>query len=139
MSELDIDHLQTILNLDIHNNLIETNLSLIAKEKNDILQRLNLERDSLKSIHSKLKTYRYIDSLTDLKSGYYIRWINIQDAKLRKGGFFLDVKLLDNGCHVICKTFQNRIIQISLEENVLFQKLSSDERIILKAIELLKK
>ena len=139
MSELDIDHLQTILNLDIHNNLIDTNLSLIAKEKNDILQRLNLERDSLKSIHSKLKTYRYIDSLTDLKSGYYIRWINIHDAKLRKGGFFLDVKLLDNGCHVICKTFQNRIIQISLEENVLFQKLSSDELIILKAIELLKK
>jgi hypothetical protein len=58
---------------------------------------------------------------------------------LKKGGFFLDVKLLDNGCHVICKTFQNKIIQISLEKNILFQKISSDELIILKAIELLKK
>lgn len=139
MPELDTDYLQTILNKDIHNNLIDTNLSLIAKEKNDILQRLNFKRETLKSVHSKLKNYRYIDSLTDLKSGYYIRWINIEDAVLKKGGFFLDVKLLDNGCHVICKTFQNKIIQISLEKNILFQKISSDELIILKAIELLKK
>ena len=139
MSNFDIEHLEKILGKDIHNNLIDTTKIQISKEKNDILQKLNLERNELKSLNQKLKEYRYIDNLTDLKSGYYLRWININDKTLKKGGFFLDVKLLDNGCHVICKTINNRMIQISLEQNILFQKLSTDEKIILKAIELLNK
>jgi hypothetical protein len=32
-----------------------------------------------------------------------------------------------------------KLIQISLEENILFQKISGDEKLILKAIELLNK
>lgn len=139
MSNLDIEKLEEILNKEIHNNLVDTTKSKISKEKNDILQRLNLNRDTLKSLNSKLKEYRYIDNLTDLKPGYYLRWLNINDNILKKGGWFLDVKLLENGCHVICKTFNNKLIQISLEENILFQKISGDEKLILKAIELLNK
>ena len=50
MSNLDIEKLEKILNKDIHNNLVDTTKSKISKEKNDILQRLNLNRDTLKSL-----------------------------------------------------------------------------------------
>ena len=40
-------------------------------------------------------TSEYIDNLTDLKSGYYIRWININDKTLKKGGFFFAVRIFE--------------------------------------------
>tara|TARA_Y100001978_G_C23489099_1_gene335437 strand:- start:102 stop:512 length:411 start_codon:yes stop_codon:yes gene_type:complete len=132
-----MDELESILTNDIHNNLINTTKQQISKEKNDILQKLNLQRDMLKSLNHKLKDYRYIDDLTDLKTGYYLRWYNINNNTLMKGGWFIDIKLLENGCHVICRRFNKQIIQVKLEENILFQKLSNEEKIILKAIELL--
>ena len=134
---LDIQKLLSALDNDDHSNLLNTNSEKIAKDKNDILQQLQFTSDILKSYHKKLKNYRYVDELNDLKYGQYVRWINIKNPesiKLTNGGIFLEIKLLDTGSHMMVKNNMNRIFQIKMDECIIFQKLSEQEMIILSAL-----
>lgn len=136
MTTLNIEKLLLALDNEDHSNLINTSFESIAKDKNDILQNLHLQKDQLKEIHKKLKKYRYIDELNDLKYGQYIRWINLknEDLKLTSGGFFLDLKILNNGTHIVCKNNLNKVFQIKFDECLFFQKISNQEEIILKVL-----
>jgi len=140
MAELDVNNLLKALDNEDHVNLLNTNSSQLAKEKNDILQKLHLPREELKKIHKKLNQYRYVDELSDLKYGQYLRWINISNPEklfLTTGGIFLDLKLLDTGTHIMCKNNMNRIFQIKMDECIVFQKMSNQELIILSALDYL--
>lgn len=136
MGPLNVDNLLKALDNEEHTNLINTSFQQIAKDKNDILQNLHLQKDKLKDFHKKLRHYRYIDELNDLKYGQYIRWINLnnESLKLTSGGIFLDLKLLNNGTHVVCKNNMNRVFQIKFDECIFFQKISNQEEIILKVL-----
>lgn len=136
MDPLNIDNLLKALDNEEHTNLINTSFQQIAKDKNDILQNLHLQKDKLKDFHKKLRHYRYIDELNDLKYGQYIRWINLNNEilKLTSGGIFLDLKLLNNGTHVVCKNNINKVFQIKFDECIFFQKISNQEEIILKVL-----
>lgn len=72
MTDLTNDEQELLAGFDM-------NLSkeIITQSKNDILQRLPLNREELKTFHKKLKGYRYIDNLDDFKIGNYVRWINL--------------------------------------------------------------
>jgi hypothetical protein len=132
---MDIDEILSALENDNHKDLLYTSLENISKDKNDILQQLQLKRENLKTMHSKLKNYRYIEELNHLKYGQYLRWINIKNPDniyLTNGGIFLDLKLLDTGTHVVCKNNIGKIFQFKLDECIVFQKLSDQEQIILK-------
>lgn len=142
MSNLNIAEILNALDNDEHSNLINTSFENIAKDKNDILQQLQLGKDVLKTMHKKLKDYRYIEELNDLKYGQYLRWINIRDPEkiyLTTGGIFLDLKLLDTGTHLVCKNNRNRVFQIKLDECIIFQKLSEQEQIILQVFQYVNK
>ena len=142
MSNLNIAEILNALDNDEHSNLINTSFENIAKDKNDILQQLQLGKANLKTIHKKLKDYRYIEELNDLKYGQYLRWINIRDPEkiyLTTGGIFLDLKLLDTGTHLVCKNNRNRVFQIKLDECIIFQKLSEQEQIILQVFQYVNK
>lgn len=136
MDPLNVDNLLKALDNEEHTNLINTSFQQIAKDKNDILQNLHLQKDKLKDFHKKLRHYRYIDELNDLKYGQYIRWINLNNEilKLTSGGIFLDLKLLNNGTHVVCKNNMNKVFQIKFDECIFFQKISNQEEIILKVL-----
>ena len=136
MGPLNVDNLLKALDNEEHTNLINTSFQQIAKDKNDILQNLHLQKDKLKDFHKKLRHYRYIDELNDLKYGQYIRWINLNNEilKLTSGGIFLDLKLLNNGTHVVCKNNMNKVFQIKFDECIFFQKISNQEEIILKVL-----
>jgi len=142
MSNLNIQEILNALDNDEHANLLNTSFENIAKDKNDILQQLQLGKDKLKELHKKLKDYRYIEELDDLKYGQYLRWINIRNPDnlyLTTGGIFLDLKLLDTGTHIVCKNNRNRVFQIKLDECILFQKLSEQEQIILQVFKYVSK
>ena len=65
-----------------------------------MLQKLQLSRDDLKSLHKKLKDYRYCSDLTDLQSGNYLRWIPLKDPdnlNLTNGAYLCDV-IFGLGC-----------------------------------------
>tara|TARA_Y100000992_G_scaffold300831_1_gene270314 strand:- start:45 stop:461 length:417 start_codon:yes stop_codon:yes gene_type:complete len=135
---MDIDEILSALENDNHKDLLYTSLENISKDKNDILQQLQLKRENLKTMHSKLKNYRYIEELNHLKYGQYLRWINIKNPDniyLTNGGIFLDLKLLDTGTHVVCKNNIGKIFQFKLDECIVFQKLSDQEQIILKVFQ----
>ena len=137
---LNIEELLSALDNDEHSNLLNTSYEKIAKDKNDILQQLQFNSEKLKLYHTKLKDYRYVDELNDLKYGQYLRWINIKNPerlKLTNGGIFLEIKLLDTGTHMMIKNNMNRIYQIKMDECIVFQKLSDQEKIILLALKYL--
>ena len=139
---LDINKLLSALDNEDHSNLLNTDYQKIAKDKNDILQQLQYTPDKLKDLHKKLKYYRYIDELDDLKYGQYVRWINITNPnilKLTNGGFFLEIKMLDTGTHMMIKNNMNRVFQIKMDECVIFQKMSDQENVILSALKYLNK
>jgi len=128
--------------LDNENNTSIMNLSSkkIKALKNDYLQKLQLPREKLKIFHTKLQDYRYVDDLTDIQYGRYIRWINLKNPEninLTNGGLIIDIKIISTGIHVVCKNNMNRRFQIKIDENFIFQKISDQERILISALDYL--
>tara|TARA_B110000444_G_C18851718_1_gene606313 strand:+ start:12347 stop:12778 length:432 start_codon:yes stop_codon:yes gene_type:complete len=139
---MDIELLQTALENDNNLNIINTNIQEIKSQKNDILQQLGLKKNDLKQFNSKLKHYRYIDDIKDLKYGSNIRWIslkNITNIKITNGAVLCDIGVLDKGVSLCLKTYNNKHLTIFLNENLIFQNISAEEQILLKAINYLTK
>ena len=137
-----IDDLLNALENDTNASIMKLTNSKIKQYKNNILQQINLDRDQLKLFHKKLKHYRYCDDFISLQLGYYIRWISLKNPdniKLTNGAIIIDIKILDNGLHIVCKNNMNRIIQIKFDEVIIFQKLSNQEKIILSVLDYLDK
>ena len=142
MSDEYIENVIKSIDNEKNENIMQLTNTKIKEQKNNILQQLQLERSKLKSFHEKLKNYRYVDEISDLQFGYYIRWIPLRDPddiKLTNGGHICDIKILDNGVHIICRNGYNRFMQLNLDENMVFQKLTDQEKIILKTLDYLKK
>jgi hypothetical protein len=65
-----------------------------------------------------------------------VRWIRRSNPeKLVNGGIVVDVKFLGNGTHIVVKNNMHQFIQYKFDECITFQKLSSDELMILMAYE----
>ena len=139
---MDIESLLHALDNDNNEGIIDLNMATIAKNKNDILQKLQLPRNDLVALQKKLKLYRYIDDLKDIRFGSYIRWIplkNPENIKLTNGGIICDIKEVNDDIHIKCKNRMNMIFQTKLSEGIIFQKLSDQEQIILNALKYLEK
>ena len=136
---MDIDKLMHALENDNNAPIASLDLKQIAKDKNDMLQQLHLPKEELKTLHQKLKLYRYVDTMEQLGYGKYIRWINLNNMplKLTNGGILCSIKVVDEIIHVLCRNNVGKIFQVSLAKVLLFQKLSDQEQIILKAMALL--
>jgi len=136
------DFLLKSLDNENNNSIANLNTQKIKSIKNDSLQQLHLPRETLKNYHIKLKDYRYVDDLTDIKDGRYIRWINLSDPSkicLTSGGIIIDIKICEGGIHLVCKNFRNRKFQIKIDECLIFQKLTDQENIILSALDYVNK
>ena len=138
----DKDYLLKSLDNENNSSIGNLNSKLIKSMKNDYLQQLQLSRDKLKEYHKKLKDYRYVDDLSNIQYGRYIRWINLTDPnnlKLTTGGIIIDIKICETGIHLICKNFKNHKFQIRINECFIFQKITEQEKIILFALDYLDK
>tara|TARA_Y100000768_G_C23979931_1_gene685136 strand:+ start:1595 stop:2014 length:420 start_codon:yes stop_codon:yes gene_type:complete len=139
---MDIELLEKALNNNENLSIINTNIQEIKTHKNDILQKLNLKRNDLKNYNKKLLDYKYVDNIKNLHYGSNIRWINLKNLNnisLNMVAILCDIKILENGIALTLKTFNNRFITLYLNENLIFQKLNSEEKIILKALSCLNK
>lgn len=142
MDEDDAEMLLKTLDNENNQSIMKLNKGTIKRVKNDILQKLQLPRDKLKELHNKLKEYRYVDEVDDVNYGSYIRWITLKDPeniKLENGGVICDIKILNDGVHILCKNFRNKMMQIKLDECLMFQKLTNQENIILTVLDYLNK
>lgn len=137
---MDIQNLLHALNNDNNEAVVDLDYATIAKHKNDLLQQLNLPREELISLQKKLKPYRCVNNLEDLRFGSYVRWISLKNPasiKLTNGGIVCDIKEVNGDIHVKCKNKMNMLFQVKMSEIILFQKLSEQEEVILKAMKYL--
>ena len=137
---MDIGNLLHALNNDNNEAVVDLDFATIAKHKNDILQQLNLPREQLIKIQKQLKPYRCVNTLEDLRFGSYVRWISLKNPeviKLTNGGIVCDIKEMNGEIHIKCKNKMNMLFQAKMSEILLFQKLSEQEEVILKAMKYL--
>ena len=137
---LDISSLLKALDNDNNENIMDLDLDKIQKMKHNILSELDLTDDKYNSIMKSLSEYKYIDEIPDLDYGHYIRWISLKNPaniKLTNGGILCDIKVNDQ-VSLLCKNKLNHFFQIKLDECLVFQKLSEQEKIILNVINYLK-
>jgi len=137
---MDIGNLLHALNNDNNEAVVDLDFATIAKHKNDILQQLNLPREQLIKIQKQLKPYRCVNTLEDLRFGSYVRWISLKNPeviKLTNGGIVCDIKEINGEIHIKCKNKMNMLFQAKMSEILLFQKLSEQEEVILKAMKYL--
>jgi hypothetical protein len=87
----------------------------------------------------KLKTYRYVDQMDELKQGGFIRWIDIREPdniSLSNVAIFCEFKITDLGVSVVYKNFQGKKqYEFKMEEALIFEKLSYQEEILMKIMD----
>ena len=133
--------IQKALENENNTSIMKLTHSQIMTEKNDALQKLQLSSGEIKNMHRTLRSYRFVEEVTDINYGSYVRWIKLSDPsniKLTNGGILIDIKITDTGLHLLCKNSMNRIMQVRLDETLVFQKLTDQEKIILSVLNHLK-
>jgi hypothetical protein len=129
---------------DSNENLLNFTTEKMREMTLNILKELQLPKKTTMDLLQKLKDYKYVDEMNDLKYGTYIRWIPIEDPNniyLTNGALFCEMKITDEGVFCICKNigYNSRHFQISMDKNLIFQKLTNQELVLLSALDHLTK
>lgn len=127
---------------ELHADITELTYERINSDKLNALREIGLSDKMLDGYTKQLESYRYIDELHSLKNGSIVRWINLErpEPKLFGPMRFLCVKFMKT-CVLLCMSnFKgNGIFTLKFDTCLIFQKLSSQEQIMLRAIEYLTK
>jgi hypothetical protein len=141
---MDVNKLLKALDDETNENLFNFTTKKILEMNLQVLKELQLDRNETLIILKKLKEYKYVDEMNDLKYGTYLRWIPINDPEnihLTKGAVFCEIKITDNGVFIVCKNFgySTKHFQIKMDECLIFQKLTQQELVLLNALDHLSK
>ena len=141
---MDVNKLLKALEDETNENLFNFTSDKMKEMNLKIIKELNLSRDESLSILKKLKEYKYVDEMSDLKYGTYIRWIPINNPNiivLTKGAVFCEMKITDDGVFLVCKNYgySSKHFQLKMDTNLIFQKLTTQEQILLSALDHLAK
>jgi hypothetical protein len=132
-------------------------LAGISKEIVEVLRDHNpiIKENMIPLFCEKLVDYRYIDRVYQLKNGRTLRWIPINKltaewtgesqidgeepsikGMLKYGGSLVKVIFSDTGPHLLLRAHYG-FIQIKMNDILLFQRLSDDEKIVMACSDLL--
>jgi hypothetical protein len=139
---MDVNKLMYALDNDNNESIMNLTTAKIIEMNINILKELHLEKSITLNYLKKLKGYKYIDEINDLKYGAFIKWIPIIDPNylpLHFCGIICDIKITDNGVIIIAKNFMHRHYSFKMDECLIFQKLSTQELVILSALDHLDK
>ena len=137
MDEDDVEYLEKLMTNETNENITNLTFKEIDLRKREIITELELSIRYTKELLKKLDDYRYVDEMPDLQVGRYMRWINLtkpDNIKLTNGGILCEIKIED-AIILILKNNMNQFFQISMDENLVFQRLSDQEKIILYAVD----
>ena len=139
---MDVNKLLKALENESNENLMNFTTYKLKEMNKKVLKELPLSKEKYLDYIKKLKNYKFIDELNDLKYGTYIRWIDISNTdhlELTKGSIFCETKITDNEIVLVCKSFYNSYFQIKLNNCLVFQHLTNEEKILLNALDYLSK
>lgn len=139
---MDVNKLINALDNENNEKILNLTTKKIKEMNMKILKELSLSREKLLDITKKLNGYRYVDEIDELKCGTYLKWIVLtnpdpDNLELNKGALFCEIKCKDDGVFIVCKNmgFSSRHFQIKMDECLLFQKLTTQELILLSALD----
>lgn len=141
---MDTQKLLKALDDDTNESLMNFTTKQLREMILKILKELQLPRNETIELLKKLKNYKYVDEMKDLKYGTYLRWIPIndpEDIQLTQGALFCEMKVKEDGVYIVCKNYgyNRKHFQIKLDENLIFQKLTEQELVLLSALDHLSK
>ena len=141
---MDVNKLLKALDDDSNETLLNFTSDKIKEMNLNIIKELQLPRKDTLDIMNKLRDYKYVDEMNELKYGAYIRWIPIEDPTnihITKGALFCEMKITDDGVFCVCKNFgyNMRHFQLSMDKNLIFQRLTEQELVLLSALDHLSK
>lgn len=137
---MDVNKLLKALDDNSNETLLNFTSDKIKEMNLNIVKELQLPRKDTLDIMNKLRDYKYVDEMNELKYGAYIRWIPIEDPTnihLTKGALFCEMKITDEGVFCVCKNFgyNFRHFQLSMDKNLIFQRLTDQELVLLSALD----
>lgn len=138
---LDVNAILSAMNKTENSTIANLTFKKIAERRLDILSNLELQPEKFEEFSRKLTMYRVIENPHELRHGQLLRWIPLRSLLtkpyLTLGGTIFNIKQrLDDGLHqVTIRNVKGFIFQIKFELNVMFQRLSKDELLILRAVD----
>ena len=137
---MDTTKLLKALEDDSNESLINFTTSKMREMNLNILKELMLPKKDTLELLKKLENYKYVDEMNDLKYGAHIRWIPIENPEtiqLKQGAMFCEIKIKEQGVYCLCKNygFNARHFQLSFDKNLIFQKLTEQELVLLSALD----
>ena len=139
---MDVNKLLYALENDDNESIMNLTTKKIMEMNLNILKELQLDKTLTLDYLKKLKGYKYIDEINELKYGSFVRWIPISDPNylpLHHCGIICEIKIIDDGVLITSKNFMHRHYTFKLDECLIFQKLTSQEQIIINALDHLEK
>ena len=140
MSNADI--LLKALENDNNNFILNHTTEKIEKSKKELFQDLGLDYEEIKELMEKLKDYIYISEIPEIVLGCYMRWVPLKDPEnifLTRGAMICDINRCAKGTSVVCTNRNKKYMQINMDEALVFRKLTPQEKILLSAMNYLKK
>lgn len=89
------------------------------QDKSKLLDLLGVKPD----VYDSLENYVLISNLNELSIGSYVRWVNIVNGELNKGGFITNIE----SNYIKVKKIPFSHVTVWYDENIIFEKLSSLE------------
>ena len=135
---MDVNKLLYALENDTNEDIMNLTSKKINEMNFKILKELHLDKITTLNYLKKIKDYRYVDEIDTLKHGAFIKWIPIIDPTnipLHYSGIICDIKIGDNGVFIVCKNFMHRHYTFKMDECLIFQKLTTQEKVILSALD----
>lgn len=137
MSDDNIEFLKLSIENENNKSILNLTSEIIKERKEEIINELPVNKKEKTKIKKKVKEYRYIDEINELHIGTFIRWIKFKsetEIYITNGGLLIDIIFEDN-IQLLLKNNTNRFFRVNFNENLIFQKLTDQEKIILFAID----
>ena len=135
------DEVKKYINKAVNNEnnkcLLDLSSKQIKERKFEIINELDTTKKYKSELIKKLNNYRYVDEIPELHIGTHIRWIKLNednDYYLTNGAILVDI-LFEDETILLLKNNFNRFFKIYLSHNLIFQKLTNKEIIILYALD----
>lgn len=138
---LDVNAILAAMTKEDNATIANMTFKQIEAQRYEILSSLDLPTEKYDVFCKKLQMYRVIERPQDLRHGQLLRWIPLrslsQNPYLTLGGTIFNIKQnITDGLHqVTIRNVKGFVYQIKFELNVMFQRLSKDELLILRAVD----
>jgi len=139
--QLDVNAILSAMTKSENSTIVNMTLPKIAARRQEVLSSMNLTPEKMAEFERKLQMYRVVETPDELKHNQLIRWIPLRSLETRPyvtiGGCLFRVKYKEEeALHIVTiRNVKKFVFNIKFELNAVFQRLSQEELLILRAVE----